>query len=81
MDENKKIVYSESDDYFPKKTCKKYELGEFADDDTLEDCGGIKPFPLIDEAEKTKTVSEKKEAEIRRRLQGRAAEYLIFLDD
>lgn len=36
---------------------------------------------MIEETEKTKNASKDKEAEIKRRLQGRAAEYLMFLDD
>lgn len=81
MDEKKKFVYSEPDNYFPEEIRRKYKFGKFADENTLEDCGGIKPLPLVDESEKTKTVSDEKEAEIRRRLRGRAAEYLMFLDD
>lgn len=78
---DKKIIYSESLDYFPEEIRKKHKMGEYADEETLEDCGGIKPLPLIDEAEKTKTVSDEKETEIRRRLRGRAAEYLMFMED
>lgn len=78
MDDNKKIVYSEPTDYFPEEIRKKQKLGEYSEKDTLGDCGGIKPIPMIDE---TKSVSDERKAEIKRRLQGRAAEYLMFLDD
>ncbi len=81
MNKKKKIVYSEPLDYFPEETRRKYKLGEFADGDTLEDCGGIQPLPMIEETERTQNASKEKEAEIRRRLRGRAAEYLMFLDD
>lgn len=79
MDDNKKIVYSEPTDYFPEEIQKKYKIGEYSED-MLEDCGGIEPIPMIDETE-TKSVSDERKAEIKRRLQGRAAEYLMFLDD
>ena len=80
MDDNKKIVYSEPTDYFPEEIRKKHKLGEYSEEETLEDCGGIKPIPMIDETE-TKSVSDERKAEIKRRLQGRAEEYLMFLDD
>ena len=80
MSDNKKIVYSEPADYFPEEIRKKYKLGEYAEEDTLEDCAGIQPIPMIEDPDKTKPTSEK-EAEIRRRLRGRAAEYLMFMDD
>ncbi len=78
MDDNKKIVYSEPTDYFPEEIRKKHKLGEYSEEETLEDCSGIEPIPMIDE---TKSVSDERKAEIKRRLQGRAAEYLMFLDD
>lgn len=78
MDDNKKIVYSEPTDYFPEEIRKNHKLGEYSEEETLEDCGGIKPIPMIDE---TKSVSDERKAEIKIRLQGRAAEYLMFLDD
>lgn len=78
MDDNRKIVYSEPTDYFPEKIRKEQKLGEYSEEDTLEDCGGIEPIPMIDE---TKSVSDERKAEIKRRLQGRAAEYLMFMDD
>lgn len=78
MDDNKKIVYSEPTDYFPEEIRKKYKIGEYSEKDTLKDCGGIEPIPMIDEM---KSVSDERKAEIKRRLQGRAAEYLMFLDD
>ncbi len=57
MDDNKKILYSESADYFPEEIRKKHKLGECSEEDEMpEDCGGIKPIPLIDETE-TKSVS------------------------
>lgn len=81
MDSKKKMAYSEPLDYFPEEIRKEHKLGEYAESETLEDCGGIQPLPLFDETEKSKTVSEDKEAEIKRRLSSRAAEYLMFLDD
>ncbi len=78
MDDNRKIVYSEPTDYFPEEIRKKQKLGEYSEEDTLEDCGGIEPIPMIDE---TEFVSDERKAEIKRRLQGRAAEYLMFMDD
>ena len=81
MSENKEIVYSEPKDYFPEEIRKEYKLGEYAEEDTLEDCAGIQPIPMIEEPDKTKSVSKDKEAEIRRRLRGRAAEYLMFMED
>lgn len=64
----------------PKKYVKKHKLGEYSEEETLEDWGGIKPIPMIDETE-TKSVSDERKAETKRRLQGRAAEYLMFSDD
>lgn len=81
MDDNKKIVYSEPTDYFHEEIRKKHNLGEYSEEETLEDCGGIQPLPMIEETEKTKNASKDKEAEIRRRLCSRAAEYMMFLDD
>lgn len=81
MNDNKKIVYSEPSDYFPEEIRKKHKLGEYSEEETLEDCGGIQPLPMIEETEKTKNASKDKEAEIRRRLRSRAAEYMMFLDD
>ena len=80
MDDNKKIVYSEPTNYFPEEIRKNHKLGEYSEEETLEDCGGIKPIPMIYETE-TKSVSDERKAEIKRRLQGRAAEYLMFMDD
>ena len=52
MNKKKKIVYSEPLDYFPEETRKKHKLGEFLNEETLEDCGGIQPLPMIDVIEK-----------------------------
>ena len=74
MDKKKKIVYSEPLDYFPEETRKKHKLGEYADEDTLEDCGGIQPLPMIEEIERTQNASEDKEAKTKRRLRGRTSD-------
>ncbi|MBQ8762787.1 MAG: hypothetical protein IJZ07_01625 [Clostridia bacterium] len=55
MDDNKKISYSESADYFPEEIRKKHKFCEYSED-RLEDCGGIEPIPLINHPE-TKSVS------------------------
>ena len=81
MESEKDIVYSESEDYFPAEIRKKFKLGEYTDKDTFEGCGGIESLLLLEKAEKKESLSKEKEAEIRRRLCGRAAEYLMFLDD
>lgn len=60
MDKKKKIVYSEPLDYFPEETRKKHKLGEYADEDTLEDCGGIQPLPMIEEIERQGSQKQKK---------------------
>lgn len=48
----KKVVYVEPVDYFPKETRKKFKLGEYAEseekqkEEYIADCGGIQPLPL-----------------------------------
>ena len=65
MSDNNKIVYSEPTDYFPEEIRKEYKLGEYAEEPMLEDCAGIQPIPMIEDPDKTKSVSQDKEAEIR----------------
>ena len=58
MDDNKKIVYSEPTDYFPEEIRKNHKLGEYSEEDTLEDCGGIQPLPMIEEADDSATAQK-----------------------
>ena len=46
--EEKKIVYTEPDDYFPKEIREKYKLGEFAEPENVEEAKCIDDKKMVD---------------------------------